>query len=514
MIARRKMFAGCLSAAALVLAAGAAHADEKSGTLNVAIAEQIEGISPIYAPGGEPQLYDRVVFDKLISFDPKTNAFLPLLAKSWKQIDATTWEFTLRDDVTFHDGSVFDADDAVYTFNWVADPKVRFRLKNRFTWIRGAEKVDAHTVRLSSKRPFARTLGLLSTNPPMFPSDVHGAMADKSRFGQEPIGTGAYRAASVDPDGGIVLEARGGYVQANRMRPAPAITRVRILPIHDAQTRVAQLLIGNVDLTRVVNKDTGSQLAQDPRFAVTSVNGLQYNYLALDAADRSGIGALKDLRVRQAIAHAIDRAELKRDVVVGGETALEMDALCIPFQVGCATKVPLSAYDPAKAKRLLANAGYPDGFEIELTAIARTRGVAEAVSGYLRDVGIRAKIRQVTFVVYRKLQLSGQMQGSVQIYGSGGVADAGTVLNFHFIAPARDYARDAKLTELTRLADGTLDAARRATLMRDAFDLNNRQVYVIPLAAAPQVFVHAKDLVVPAITLNGYGAVLNQLTWK
>ena len=503
-----------VSAVALIAAASSADAGPKSGTLNIAIAEQVEGVSPVYAPSGESQLYGRVVFDSLLAMDLNTGKVLPHLASSWKQTSPTSWEFELRKDVTFHDGSKFDADDAVYTLNFVSDPKVKFRLKNRFLWIKRAEKLGPHTIRITSKRPEAMVFSRLAVGMAMFPSDVHGALKKKSDFGRKPIGTGAYRVASFDDNKGITLVARDKYVQANPTRPVPAIKRISIRPIPDEQTRLAEMLIGKAEMTRLVSKDIASSMKSRSGFNVTSVNGLQYNYLYLDAADRTGVGFLKDLRVRQAISHAINRDELKKDIVVGGEGAFPMKALCIPFQIGCKSTTAPLPFDPAKAKRLLAEAGHANGFDIELSAIARTRGVAEAISGYLRKVGIRASIKQITFVAYRKLQRAGKLQALVNIFGSGGVPDTGRVLGFHFNNPSRDYAKDKRINEIASQTDRTYDAALRNRLFTEALDRNNQQVYVIPLAAAPQVFLHTDNLVVPNSTLNGYGAVLNLLKWK
>ena len=320
---------------AAVALGGVAQADMKSGTLNIAIAEPIEGVSPIYSPSGESQLYGRVVFDTLLSIDHETGKILPHLATSWKQVNPTTFEFTLRDDVTFHDGSKFDADDVVYTLNWLSDPKVKFRLKGpRFGWIKGAEKLGSHKVRLLAKRPNAIALSLIAANTPIYPSDVHGALKKKATFGRKPVGTAGYRVASFDQNKGITLVARDGYRHANKARPAPAIKRISIRPIPDEQTRIAEMLTGSVDITRVANKDIAQGMKANPKFRITSVNGLQYNYLYLDAADRTGVGFLKNLKVRQAIAHAINRGELKKSIIVGGEGAFPMKALCIPFQVG------------------------------------------------------------------------------------------------------------------------------------------------------------------------------------
>ena len=166
------------------------------------------------------------------------------------------------------------------------------------------------------------------------------------------------------------------------------------------------------------------------------------------------------------------------------------------------------------AKALLKEAGYENGFDLELTALDRSRPVAEAISGYLSRVGIRSSIKTVTFTAYTKLQGDGKMQGLVHIYGSGGVPDTGQLLSFHFNNKVRDYAHDARVNAITEQAETLFDQAARNRLIQEALDINNRQAYVIPLSGAPQAFVHTKELIVPTTTLNGYGVVLGALKWK
>ena len=129
-------------------------------------------------------------------------------------------------------------------------------------------------------------------------------------------------------------------------------------------------------------------------------------------------------------------------------------------------------------------------------------------------MGIGSTIKQVTFTAYRKLQRTGKMQGLVNIYGSGGIPDTGRVLSFHFNNPSRDYAKDARINAIAAETAISFDVAKRNALFKEALDINNRKVYVIPLGAAPQVFLHTADLAVPNTTINGYGAVVNLLKWK
>ena len=601
-----KAFFGTVSVIAVMAAADAAQADKKSGTLNIAAQQQFEGVSPIFGSPGSAQLYTQVVFDSLVNFDPDAGKFVPALAESWKRVDPTTWEFKLRKGVKFHDGSEFDADDVVYTIDWVIDPKVRFRAKSNFSWIKQAEKIDSHTVRITTKRPFARALGFLSHRPKIFPSDLHGSLVDcggavarrsrggqgqaarggqggarkggqaqaakggkggksqtarggqggaakgrqaaagggqaraagggqgrasvktnaaivearragkcKSNFGRRsPVGTGAYRVAAMDGTRGLTLEAADNSVHANSVKPVPSIKRINIRIIPDSQARVAQMLTGKIDMTRVFTKDVGVQMGKDPRFAVTVVNGLRYNFLTLDAADRTGVGYFKDVRVRRAIAHAINRDELREKVVVGGEKAFKINALCVPFQVNCSSTVDLPDFDPVKARKLLAEAGYPDGFEMTISSIPLSRDVAVAMSGYLKNVGIKAKIQSPPLSSFIRMSRQNKLHALTFTYGSSTIADAGTPIFFHFFPSPRDFSRNPVMNKFAKANDTILDPAKRAKAIQDAFDYNNRELFILPLSGAPQVFVHTKDLAMPTTALNGYGAVLNRLKWK
>lgn len=547
---------GAVSAIAVMASTGLAQADKKSGTLNIAAVQQFEGLRPVFGTPAGTQLYNQVVYDTLINYDPVEKKFIPSLAESWKQVNPTTWEFKLRKSIRYHDGSDFDADDVVYTFNWVSNPKLRVRAKGRFSWIKEAKKIDSHTVQLISKRPFARALGQLTNAPVIFPSDLHGKLVDcdigqgggrnrgsgraqgggnrqaaakanpkiaqarragkcKSDYGRNtPIGTGAYRVAAMDRDKGLTLEAVENYPHANAARPVPSIKRVNIRTIPEGQTQIAQMMVGAVDMAELVDKELGEGLSRDARFLVTVVNALHYYWLNFDTEDRSGIGVLKDVRVRRAIAHAINYEELRKGVVVGGDKALAVNAACVNLQANCSATVGLPKYDPGKAKQLLKEAGYPNGFDIQLTSRPTTRVVATAISGYLSQVGIRAKVRSVPFQVMRRMTRQNKHNITVNIYGSSGIADAGQAVFFHWARSPRNYSGDPAMTKLAKLSDTTLDPVKRAKVIQDALDRNNRQLYVLPLFGAPRVFAHTKDLVIPTTTLNGYGAVLNQLKWK
>ena len=499
--------------AAVLVAAAPALAQKSRDTLRIGFYDPIPGVDLVYDPKGETSFTAGAVFDTLIAYNERTRKFEPLLAKSWKAVDPTTYEFVLRDDVKFHDGSPMDADDVVYTLNWLADPKVKFRIKTRFLWIEKATKVGSHTVRVTTKGPRAVALARFAVSIPIFPSDVHGALKNKAAFGKKPIGTGPYKVVAYDPNTGVRMVRNDDYRHGAPSKPAGTIANVHILPIPDVQTQVAQLITGGLDMIHNVPKDQANNLARNPDLAVTVSNGILYRYIAFDAIGRTGSDDLKDVRVRRALIHAIDRDSIRRNIFAGGEAVQKMDSICKAIQIGCVFDVKPPAYDPKKAKALLGEAG-KSGLKLQITTLPEARKVAEAIVGYLRAVGVEASIKSVTFGAYRKLQRTGKIQSLVHQFSSGGVPDSDALVTFYFGSKARNYYGDKTIAGWMKEAGATFDTAAREALYRKIFNRINEQAYIIPIASLPSVFVHAKDLEIDKGIINPFGAQLGRTRWK
>ena len=500
-------------AAAVAVAAAPVAAQKSKNTLRIGFYDPIPGVDLVYDPKGETALTARAVFDTLIDYNERTKKFEPLLAKSWKTVNPTTYEFSLRDDVKFHDGSAFDADDVVYTLNFLADPKVKFRIKTRFLWIKQATKVDRYTVRVTTKGPRAVALARFAVSIPIFPSDAHGALKNKAAFGKKPIGTGPYKVVAYSPNDGVRLARNPDYRHGSESKPAGSIENVHVLPIPDVQNQVAQIITGGLDMIHNVPKDQADNLAQNPELAVTVSNGILYRYIAFDAIGRTGSDDLKDARVRRALIHAIDRDSIRRNIFAGGEAVQKMDSICKAIQIGCVFDVKPPAFDPNKAKALLKEAGKSD-LKLEITTLPEARKVAEAIVGYLRAAGVKASIKSVTFGAYRKLQRTGKIQTLVHQFSSGGVPDTDALVTFYFGSKARNYYGDKQIAGWMKEAGSTFDVAARETLYRKIFNRINEQAYIIPIASLPSVFVHAKDLEIDKGIINPFGAQLGRIRWK
>ena len=441
-----RMLKLALTALTTGLIATPAMAQKSKDTLRIGFYDPISIVDATYDPKPETGFLSRAVYDNLLAYDRKNNKYRPSLAKSWKRIDAKTLEFKLRDDVKFHDGSEFDADDVVYTINWMANPKVRFRIKSRYLWIKNAVKIDKYTVRIHSKRPAAVALARFAISTPIYPSDVHGALKVKSTFGKKGIGTGPYMVESVDPNKGVFLKANPNFNHGGAWRPKARIGRIHVLPMPDTQTQTAQLMTGGLDVMYRVPKDQLDALRSNPALSVTTQKGQLFYYIAMDSVGKSGHPALKDKRVRKAIMMAINRDSIKNTLIPGGNNTKQMDAMCQSWQRGCGFTSKPPAYDPAGAKKLLAEAGFPNGFDVNITSTL-PRIIPVAVSGYLRKVGIKATVSKLTFGAYRKKQRQGKIQILVNQWASGGIPDVQSTATFFHGKSPRNYYGDKVISK-------------------------------------------------------------------
>jgi peptide/nickel transport system substrate-binding protein len=204
---------------------------------------------------------------------------------------------------------------------------------------------------------------------------------------------------------------------------------------------------------------------------------------------------MQDVRVRRAIYHAIDRAAIARELV--GEGAAVLDAMCAPTQFGCAQDVPIYPYDPEKAKQLLAEAGYPNGFSVPLYAY-RDRRYSEAVVGYLRKVGITADLRFLQWTALRPIvQQDGKAEMAQLTWGSQGILDASASVGNYFEGSPDDYARDPEVEAWLKEADATVDGSQRKALYGKALKKIADQAYFVPIFLYGRTYVFNSDLDYP-----------------
>lgn len=514
--------ASAIGATLLALTLGLASpalAQKSADTARISVSSPMQNVDTHMDPHVTSRFFSKAVFDNLVGFDRIRKKFTPLLAKSWKRIDPKTMEYTLREDVKWHDGEKFDADDVVYTINWMRDPKTRFRFKFQYGFIKNAEKIGPYTVRIHYNRPEAADLAIFSEAVPIYPQHAHSTFTEAVRFGvDKPIGTGQYKAIEVKPGVSVLLEKNPDYKLYSATNPPSNIKRLRFINMPDTGTQMASMLAGQLDMSRdLTPEDAGNLMKSNPDLRLRLGQGVGLVYLAIDAKGRSGVKALQDVRVRRAINMAIDRRAIQKLVLGEGNSLPAPQAMCFPVQAGCKQTVPLPRYMPEAAKKLLAEAGYGKGLKLEITtfAIPLTTTIAQAAGGFLAKVGIRATIDAQPITAYRKKQSAGRIQIMIGPWPGGGIPDVNQTLSFIFdTPPSRDYHGDDEMRKNARLVRSTLDEAKRNEIAAKVFDRATTQAYFTPLTGFPSSVVHHKSLSIGNLGLaTNYGMIAGDINW-
>jgi peptide/nickel transport system substrate-binding protein len=489
---KRAAFWALLAIVALAWLPAPAKAGKADDTLRIAVSDWWSTLDPYQFPLDEAAVFFRVVYETLVYYDEREHKYVPRLAKSWKRIDERTIEFELRDDVIFHNGDKFDADDVVETIKFLNDPATQIRFKDLYNWVEKVEKLGPYSVRIVAKKAFATDLETLAYRFYILDSKVLAKLENKADYGRiSPIATGPYKVVSLDQQK-MVLERFDGYYAKNGPGRAP-IKRVIVMPIPDRQTQIAQFLTGNIDVIRNATADTARELAKMPDARVTATHSGLMLYVQLDALGRSDNKVMKDQRVRKAFMEAVDRQALAKSVIPGGEVAEILDGICIKVNIGCASSTTPPAYNPEDAKKLLAEAGYPDGFDMEFSVHEPIKEIGEAIAGMVRKVGIRASIRTLPISLYVRLRGEGKLTAFLGFYPTGAQPDMDNIFNL-FFNDTRDYWSDPVIQAAQKAGAAELDELKRPAIYKQGVDQVNKMNYILPVADLPLVFVHSKDV--------------------
>ena len=335
------------------------------------------------------------IYDALVERDWDAK-IQPDLAESWKIINDTTMEFKLRKGIKFSNGEPFNAAVVKYNFERVAGlmPDAKKTLNARdYKSIKGVNIIDDYTVQIVTKHPDPLLLSYVAQKY-MVPieytkKDNFKALATK------PIGTGPYTLKSWMKGSELVLTAKKDYWNG-----APKIDEVVFRPIPEDATRIAELKVGAVDIIANLKPDNVQEVAAVDNLTVKYAPSARVAMVFMNAE----MDKLKDTRVRQAVNHALDVPSLVKNVM--GGKAYRVSTVAPKSFVGWDPKEQFYSYDPQKAKKLLADAGYPNGFE---ATIMTPRGrylndvaACEAIAGMLSKVGIKTKVEAVEFGVFAK----------------------------------------------------------------------------------------------------------------
>jgi len=478
--------------------AGAASAQD----LRIGLAAEPTAMDPHYHNLSPNNSLLSHIFESLVDQDERQR-LEPGLAESWKAIDDTTWEFKLRRNVRFHDGTPFTADDVLFSFERA--PNVEGSPSSFGIYARGKTlvKIDDHTVHIKTAAPY-----------PLMPNDVsqvfivsrkhgQGAKTPDYNSGKAAVGTGVYRFVEYTPGNRIVMQRYEQY-----WGPKPVWQRVVFRGIKSDPSRVAALLAGDVDLIDQVPSTDMERLKKEPKVTIAQVVSNRIIYLHLDhfrddspfvrAKDGGAIkNPLRDRRVRTAISKAIDRDTIVSRVMEG--EAIKAGQLLPEGFFGVSPKLKPVAYDPNGAKKLLAEAGVPNGFRLTIHSpndrYPNDARIAEAVGQMLSRIGIDTQVVTMTQgVFFREASTGSPDKGpkfSFILVGWGsGTGEASSPLKSLLTTFDREKGMGAsnrgrysnpQVDKLINDALATVDDRKRADLLARATEVAIDDVGIIPL---------------------------------
>jgi peptide/nickel transport system substrate-binding protein len=402
----------------------------------------------------------------------------PSLAESWTQSkDGLVYEFVLRKNVKFHNGDPVTAEDVKFTFDRYKGAAAKL-LHDR---VREVQIVDPGRVRFHLKEPwpdFMTFYGTSATGAAWIVPKKYVEKVGDDGFKKAPIGAGPYRVVSFTPGVELVMEAFEGY-----WRKVPSVKRLVFRSMPDETTRAAALKAGDVDIVYLLSGPLAEEVKRTPglRLAAAMPPGVVFLDLPEQWDPKS---PWHDVRVRQAAGFALDRAGLNQAETLG---LSRPTGGLIPRVLDFARAYDPPAYDPARAKRLLAEAGFPNGFDAgDLTPFPPFFSLAEAIGNYLQAVGIRTRMRtmeRATFLTsWREHKLRGVIMGlgapagnaatRIEVYATkGGIYASGEVPEIEtlFQRQARELDRKKREGMLHQIQQIMYDRAMYVPIYELAF---------------------------------------------
>lgn len=492
----------------------------------------------VYGGSGEPDSLDSMnttagtalivaqqIQENLVDFKPGTLELAPALAESWKaNADSTEWTFTLRQGVKFHDGTPFNADAVVFNFQRLSDPKFEFGFRTEgntfpiFPDIFGGFLGDANTVWKSVEKVDDATVKFSFVRPlPLFPNYVAASYFGISspdavkkngvKYGTPEVGavgTGPFKFGSWTAGQSLTLVRNDDYYGDKAKMPG-----VVVRFIADAAARLAELQAGAIDFTINLAPDSRQTLEGDANLQLAPLEPFNIAYLALN----TNIKPFDNPKVRQAVAYAIDKQAIL-DGFYGGVGTVADDFLPDVLSWARPDTLEKYSYDPAKAKALLAEAGYPDGFstmvltdgtevplELWYMPVSRpyyptAQPIAEAYATYLADIGIKVELKTEDWAVYLDNVDAGKKNGMFMLGWTGDYGDPNNFLYVHF-GPSwqkKDGYKNQQLWDTLQKAGSATSQAESATLFKQAGTQINKDLPLIPIVHAPPVSAQKKAL--------------------
>lgn len=469
---------------------GAASADgggepASGGELVVAAVAEPENVAEPVVDGtlaGYNYYYN--VFDRLTMFDAE-GEIQPELATEWESNeDFTEWTYTIRDDVTFHDGEPLTVDDVVFTYNEVLEST-----ESSVTGFLGPiESVepgeDENTVVFTLNSSFS-PLPSLTTAVSIVPEHVYSELGSAA-FAQEPIGSGPFEFVSYSRGVEYVIERNEDYWDG-----APDLERITFQTVADEDARLNGVISGSVDVGQISPNQVAA-VENDPNIVIESLTSNGIVFLGVNTS----ADGLDEQLVRQAIVHAIDRESIVENVLSGG--GLANGQVVAESVGGYDSSVEVPEYDPGLAESLLEEAGYSgETITLEYATDGRiplSAEVAQAIQGYLNDVGISVNMSGMDQnTLSNRVTAVQDMQGLFLNTWAPSTMDGDMPATNFFCGGSNDYTHDEDACSLVE-AQREVDEQPRIDIFGELAELNNEQGFIMPLYSPDNIYASNPDL--------------------
>jgi peptide/nickel transport system substrate-binding protein len=479
---------------ALVL--GVAAAQQYGGTLRVGMQTDPVGLDPHVSNATATRNMLENTYDTLVMFD-STLAIVPGLAESWEaSADGLQWTFNLRE-ATWHDGQPVTAQDVVFSINRIKDPAIASPRAGNFAVVSSVEAVDERTVVMNLTEPFTPLLAYLAASLNVIVPQ-HVVEANGGSLQEVVVGSGPFRFVEYLPQTRLVLEKYDGYWGVDAAgNQLPYLDGITFTFYPDPTARTTAILTGDVDWVEYVPAVEVPALQANPDVEVTG--GLAANYRSLFF--NSAVEPFTDARVRQAFAYAIDKQQIV-DLALFGTGGVVAEGTTVPGgNFYAVDSTPYDERNVARARELLAEAGFPDGFEFDLYITSTydfLRDPAEIVQANLAEIGVTANIVLEDWSIFLPNFLAKDYTAAIS--GTSGQTDPDAFLytTFHSTSSGNymNYANaelDALLTQGRQESD---PEARRAIYL---------QAQELILQDSPQVFLfHSAQYSANRPNVEGY----------
>lgn len=416
---------------------------------------------------------------------------IPALATHWDIVDDLTWDFHLRQGVLWHDGEEFTARDVKYTLDYILDPANASQYAPYHVLVDRVEVMDDYRVRFITKEPHPLLLARLSMTQ-IF-AEHYMEAHDTEYLAHNPMGTGPFQFVEWVKDERVVMERN-----PHHFRGAPEIHRLIFRPVPEASTRIAELMTGNVDVIVNVPPHQIETIEASDRARVGSVSSVRVIFLGINTTIE---GPMQDPLVRQALNYAINREIIIEAILEGLGTPLAPGGLS-NYHFGYDPEIPIFPYDPEKARELIAQAGYPNGFSLHLMIpdgrYMMDREVGEAVAGMLQAIGLEVTYEVLEWGVYFG-HIQGRTLGHLYLLGWGGATvDAeGTVGPLLYSGNPLSFYSNPRVDALIDKGRTVVDPEERQAIYSQLSRLLREE--------APWVYLHQQ--------MDVYG-LSNRLLWE